>query len=588
MSDDISKYSAREFPRGTTFHHRDDLDFVQCNLREYSGTSVLIYDQTCAAEKRRRRKRGTLVDPKIRPFINTLVCEGCGDCGIASNCLSVVPEETEYGRKRKIEQSSCNKDMSCVKGFCPSFVTVTGGNLRRPQKSIGEYDFSDLIEPKLPEVTSAYGIVIAGIGGTGVTTLGAILGMAAHLEDRGASILDMTGLAQKFGAVITHLQISQRPEDIYATRIAAGGAKLVLGCDLVVAAANDSMVKVNRGNAFAVINEHEAMTAEFTRNPDSIFPGQSMRAIIEECVGDNRTFFIDSTGAAEQLLGSTTAANLFLTGFAYQKGLIPISSAAIFEAITLNGTAIEENICAFNLGRRQCQAPKKIHLTDKRLPALTRLDDVIADRQQYLTEYQNVRYAEKYRSRVEQFASVATEELTLQLAKNYFKLLAYKDEYEVARLYAHEQFRTALEQQFEGDYKLKFHLAPPLIAPVDRHTGLPKKITFGAWMLPVFRLLAKFKFLRSTPLDPFGYTHDRKLEQALIVWYENLIDRCEQALQADNHEIMSQLIRLPEMIRGYGYVKRRNAESAKVEAERLFIQLETKPQTVNVFDPRAA
>ena len=588
VSDDISKYSAREFPRGTTFHHRDDLDFVQCNLREYSGTSVLIYDQTCAAEKRRRRKRGTLVDPKIRPFINTLVCEGCGDCGIASNCLSVVPEETEYGRKRKIEQSSCNKDMSCVKGFCPSFVTVTGGNLRRPQKSIGEYDFSDLIEPKLPEVTSAYGIVIAGIGGTGVTTLGAILGMAAHLEDRGASILDMTGLAQKFGAVITHLQISERPEDIYATRIAAGGAKLVLGCDLVVAAANDSMVKVNRGNAFAVINEHEAMTAEFTRNPDSIFPGQSMRAIIEECVGDNRTFFIDSTGAAEQLLGSTTAANLFLTGFAYQKGLIPISSAAIFEAITLNGTAIEENICAFNLGRRQCQAPKKIHLTDKRLPALTRLDDVIADRQQYLTEYQNVRYAEKYRSRVEQFASVATEELTLQLAKNYFKLLAYKDEYEVARLYAHEQFRTALEQQFEGDYKLKFHLAPPLIAPVDRHTGLPKKITFGAWMLPVFRLLAKFKFLRSTPLDPFGYTHDRKLEQALIVWYENLIDRCEQALQADNHEIMSQLIRLPEMIRGYGYVKRRNAESAKVEAERLFIQLETKPQTVNVFDPRAA
>ncbi|HKI74524.1 MAG TPA: indolepyruvate ferredoxin oxidoreductase family protein, partial [Pseudomonadales bacterium] len=507
VSDDIDKYDRSEFPNFVTYTHRDDLEAVQVELRDTPGTTILIYDQTCAAEKRRRRKRGEMEDPARHAFINSAVCEGCGDCGIKSNCLSLVPQDTEYGRKRQIEQSSCNKDMSCIKGFCPSFVTVEGGGLRVPETVSHSRDYSHLPEPTLPEIERPYGIVLAGVGGTGVTTLGAILGMAAHLEDKGASVLDMTGLAQKFGAVITHLQVANDPEDIHAARIAAGDAKVVIGCDLVVASANDSMVKVERGNAYAVINSHEAMTAEFTRNPDARFPAQSMHDIITECVGEDRTWFINAIEAVEQHLGGSMAANIFLAGYAWQKGLIPISSEAILRAIELNGASIKENQEAFNMGRLIAHDPAALPVKPvEEFTPLETLEDIVADRRRFLTEYQGSALADRYEALVRDVqaaeARVAgSDTLTLAAARYYFKLLAYKDEYEVARLYTTGEFEARIREQFAGDIKLKFHLAPPLIAPMNPVTGEPRKMTFGSWMLPMFRLLAKFRFLRGTRFD---------------------------------------------------------------------------------------
>ena len=476
--------------------------------------------------------------------------------------------------------------MSCVKGFCPSFVSVKGGRLKTPTPQ--EFDFSILPEPDLPNLNIPYGIVLAGVGGTGVTTLGAILGMAAHIEDKGASVLDMAGLAQKFGAVITHLQIAANPDDIHATRIAAGGAKLVLGCDLVVAAANDAMVKVDRGQAHAVINDHRAMTADFTRDPDTKFPANSMKEIIRECVGKDNTFFINSSQAVDELLGESMASNIFLAGFAFQKGLIPISSNAIYEAIHLNGISIKENEKAFNLGRLKAHAPQLVQFKPETKKILSNLDEIIQDRSSYLSEYQNQYLAAQYQSRIERFAKHNKPELTKALAINYCKVLAYKDEYEVARLYSDPEFKQSLAQQFEGDYKLTFHLSPPVIAPIDKHSGLPRKITFGAWMLPAFNLLAKLKILRGTSLDPFGYTQDRKTERQLILRYENIIDQCEKWISEDNHQIALELLELPQKIRGYGYIKHENARLAQIEEEHLLTRLKSQAEPVKIMDPHAA
>ncbi|MCB1692644.1 MAG: indolepyruvate ferredoxin oxidoreductase family protein [Pseudomonadales bacterium] len=590
VSDDIDKYDRSEYPGFVTFNHRDDLDLVQRELRATSGTTVLIYDQTCAAEKRRRRKRHEYPDPAVRPFINSLVCEGCGDCGVQSNCLSVIPHETEYGRKRAIEPHSCNNDMSCIKGFCPSFVTVEGGELRHPAKPEHDFDFGILPTPSLPDTDKPYGVVLAGVGGTGVTTLGAILGMAAHLEDKGASVLDMTGLAQKFGAVITHLQVANRPEDIHAARIAAGGARLVIGCDLVVAAANDSMVKVDREYAHAVINSYESMTAEFTRDPDARFPAKSMHDIIVECVGEDKTRFVDANEIVEELLGDTMPANLFLAGYAYQQGLIPISGEAIEQAIRLNGAAVEENQKAFNLGRLAAHDPDAVKVKKTYFQPLAAVEDIIGDRRRFLADYQDMAYADRYEQLVRrvQDAELALgdgDTLTRAVASNYFKLLAYKDEYEVARLYTDGKFEANLHEQFEGDFKLKFHLAPPVISPRDNQ-GNPKKLTFGAWMLPAFRLLARFRFLRGSRLDPFGYTADRKLERRLIAEYERMVDEIIPLIDPANLSIVESLLRLPSGIRGFGHIKQRNAENAAREKENLFTRLSAKHEPVEVFDPK--
>jgi indolepyruvate ferredoxin oxidoreductase len=586
-SDDIEKYTRSNFPAGTTYTHRDDLDALQCELREYKGASVIIYDQTCAAEKRRRRKRGLIPDPQIRPFINTAVCEGCGDCGIQSNCLSVVPDETHYGRKRKIEQSSCNKDMSCVKGFCPSFVTVTGGKIRTAETSTTSFDFSDIPEPILPQHELPYGVVLAGVGGTGVTTLGAILGMAAHIEGKGASVLDMTGLAQKFGAVITHLQVANQAEDIHAARIAAGGAKLVIGCDLVVAASNDSMVKVDRGQAAAIINGHEAMTAEFTRNADAKFPAESMHDIIKECVGDETTNFVNATEIVENLLGDTLAANIFLAGFAFQKGLLPISSEAIVEAVRLNGTSVDENLLAFNLGRLKAHNPKTIRFGEEEVLVPQTLSELLEDRRQYLTAYQDQNLAEQYQSKVDAVTEKVGEETGMVVARYYFKVLAYKDEYEVARLYSDGRFKAALEEEFDGDYKLSIHLAPPLIAPMDDHSGLPRKLTFGSWIFPLFNILAKFKFLRGSSLDPFGYTKDRQLERKILGEYEQLLGTVLELDEVDPATLKA-ILALPEKIRGYGYVKERHHRSTRLEHKQLLAKLTAEPEAIKIFDPQAA
>ncbi|MDP4597378.1 MAG: indolepyruvate ferredoxin oxidoreductase family protein [Pseudomonadales bacterium] len=594
VSDDIDKYTRGEFPQGTSFDHRDDLDAVQCELREYAGTSILIYDQTCAAEKRRRRKKGEMPDPALRAVINTAVCEGCGDCGIASNCLSVVPDETEYGRKRKIEQSSCNKDMSCVKGFCPSFVSVVGGQLRKPDATLLTNDSSDLPLPTLPGLAEPYGIVLAGVGGTGVTTLGAILGTAAHLEGNGASVLDMAGLAQKFGAVITHIQIATDPEQVHAARIAAGGAQLIIGCDLVVAASNDSLVKVENNAAAAIINDHEAMTADFTRNADSVFPAGSMHNLIEECVGKEQSHFFNATAAAEQLLGSTMAANILLAGYAWQLGLIPISAEAINRAIELNGASVQENLQAFNLGRRLAVEPGFGQLKPAKASRLENLETILADRRRFLSAYQNVALADRYEARVRQFQAhlvtiqVDDAGLLVALAQNYFKLLAYKDEYEVARLYTDGAFRQSVAAQFEGNYKLQFHLAPPLLAPRDKHTGLPRKLTFGGWMMPVFSLLARLRWLRGTALDPFGYTADRQLERQLISDYENLLDECLEHLQSGNLETIKALLALPEQIRGFGHVKQQHVDRANASKQALLAKLDVRLEVVRIVNPRAA
>ncbi|XOV88507.1 MAG: indolepyruvate ferredoxin oxidoreductase family protein [Pseudomonadota bacterium] len=593
VSDDIDKYQRGEFPDLVTFDHRDNLDSLQQKLRLVKGTSVLVYDQTCAAEKRRRRKRGQMIDPPVRAFINSSVCEGCGDCGVASNCLSVVPRETEYGRKRAIEQSSCNKDMSCVKGFCPSFVTVTGGRPRSPKKTASGHDFSKLPEPDLPVIDSPYGIVLAGVGGTGVTTLGAILGMAAHLEGRGSSVLDMTGLAQKFGAVLTHLQIARQPEDIHAARIAAGGARLVIGCDLVVAASNDAMAKVDQAYAHAVVNSHEAMTAEFTRNPDARFPARSMKNTIVECVGADKTHFVNASDASDQLLGETMATNIFLAGYAFQQGLIPISSAAIMRAIELNGAAVAENTLAFQLGRLLAHEPAALAFRDSEtFTRLETLDEILADRRQYLVDYQGEALAGRYLALVHRVSAAAQgidggDELAKVVARSYFKLLAYKDEYEVARLFSSPGFRQQLDAEFEGDYTLKYHLAPPLIAPRDGN-GQPTKIAFGSWMGLAFRILARLRFLRGTAFDPFAYTRDRKLERQLIADYEADVAALLPRLDASNIKVIRQLLTLPDRIRGFGHIKEKNVQLVAVERENLMRILDQDPEPVRLVDPRAA
>lgn len=589
-SDDIEKHSQADFPAGTTFTHRDDLDALQCELREFQGASVLIYDQTCAAEKRRRRKRGLMPDPQVRPFINSAVCEGCGDCGVKSNCLSVMPLETTYGRKRKIEQTSCNKDLSCVKGFCPSFVSVSGGKVRvnKPDQTL---NFDHIPEPTLPSVDQPYGVVLAGVGGTGVTTMGAILGMAAHLEGKGASVLDMTGLAQKFGAVITHLQFAEDANDILASRIAAGGANLVIGCDLVVAAANDSMVKVNRGQAAAIINSHEAMTAEFTREPDAKFPAKSMRGIVTECVGETNTSFVNATEIAEKYIGDNLAANIFLAGYAYQMSLLPISAKAIREAIELNGAGVEQNLKAFNLGRLKAfdsgSLPTSNVQTSETASKPETLDELVEDRSAYLIKYQNRHLADRYIDRVNSFRDRFGDELALLVARYYFKVLAYKDEYEVARLYSDPAFKKALDAEFEGDYRLTIHLAPPLLAPTDPHSKLPGKRSFGRWIFPVFKLLAPFKFLRGTAFDPLGYSADRKLERQIVIEYEAILDQVF-AKEQPNLNTAAALLATPEHVRGFGYVKQRHYETARQTQRRLLAKLGAVPEPIKVFDPKAA
>ena len=581
VSDEPDKYPAdAALPFGTAIHHRDDLDAVQRDLAKSEGVTVLIYDQTCAAEKRRRRKRGLYPDPPKRVVINELGCEGCGDCGVQSNCVAIAPVETEYGRKRAIDQSACNKDFSCLKGFCPSFVTVHGGELKKGAETkvtggAQAPDPADLPEPALPEIAGTHSTVITGVGGTGVVTVGALLGMAAHLERKGAGIIDMAGLAQKGGAVAVHLRIGNKPEDIKAIRASADGADLILGCDMVVAASDKVLATVREGKTAVVANSHDMMTGDFTQNADLALPMDEMRLALEARAGRDRSRFVDAHRYAHTLLGDSIAANLFLLGFAFQLGHIPLKGSSIEEAIRLNGVAVDMNLKAFAWGRLAAHDPEAIEalvapvvaqLPGERLSK--DLDEALARRVRFLTGYQNAAYAERYRARVEAVRARESErvpgasDLADAVARGYFKLLAYKDEYEVARLYTDGAFQRQLDGLFKGDYRLEFHLAPPILAKTDPVTGRPRKRRFGPWMMRAFRLLAGLRGLRGTAFDIFGRTEERRMERRLIADYEAMLDEVAERLSPATHGTAVELAGLPATIRGFGHVKSANVEAA--------------------------
>jgi len=584
VSDEPDKYPSGYFDSGIPIHHRDELDRVQRELRDVEGTTILLYDQTCAAEKRRRRKRGKFPDPAKRVFINELVCEGCGDCGVKSNCVSVAPVETEFGRKRTIDQSSCNKDYSCVNGFCPSFVTVEGGQLRKKQKAEAA-DFTALPAPALPTTTDPYGVLVTGIGGTGVVTIGALLGMAAHLEGKGVSVLDMTGLAQKNGAVVSHVRIADTPELLHATRIAAGEAKLVLACDILTGVGPEALAKMQKGVTKALVNTALVMPAQFTREPDLRFPTGSMEQEIKDAVAPGDAEFLDGTKLATGLMGDSIATNLFMVGYAYQRGLIPVGEAAILKAIELNGAGVESNKQSFYWGRLAAVEPARVAAAaipqaDK--PESQRLseslDEMIDRRVKFLTAYQDAAYAKRYLDfvanvrRVEGARQPGATELTEAAARYYFKLLAIKDEYEVARLYAESDFTARVAKQFEGDYKLVFHLAPPVFNKPDPRTGEARKSTYGPYMMSLFRVLAKARRFRGGAFDPFGRSAERKMERALVGQYETVMAEILDKLTPQNHEVAVDLASVPEHIRGYGHVKERHVKDAKVREAALLEQ----------------
>ena len=589
VTDEPDKYPiGTEFPPGAKIYHRDQLDPVQRELREWPGTSVLIYDQTCAAEKRRRRKRNLFPDPPKRIMINEGVCEGCGDCSVKSNCLSVVPISTELGRKRAIDQSSCNKDYSCVNGFCPSFVTVHGGQLKKPVTNMGSgenesFSSEALPSPSLPELNEPFGIIVTGIGGTGVVTIGALLGMAAHIEGKGVSVLDMAGLAQKGGAVVSHIRIGKTPEDLHAVRIAAGSAKTIIGCDLMVAASPDVLAKMQPGITQAVINNQETITGDFTRNPDMNLMGAEMAKIIDVAVGDDASSYYQGSRLATALLGDSIATNLFMLGIAWQKGLIPLSAEALEMAIELNAVAVDFNKNAFLWGRRTVINQVKVETIAKPVTPLRlkepkvaiTLENIIDKRSNMLINYQNEDYSNRYIELVQKVIKIEKSKtkgltgLSEAVAKYYYKLLAYKDEYEVARLYTNGNFANSLKDQFEGKYKLKFHLAPPLFGKRDAITGHLIKREFGPWMMSVFTIIAKLKFLRGTKFDIFGYSSERKLERQLIDAYEKNIELVLSKLNNENYELAVAIASIPEHIRGFGHVKENHIEKAKLEEQSL-------------------
>jgi indolepyruvate ferredoxin oxidoreductase len=589
VSENPAAYPASEIAPGVKTAHRDELDAVMKTCRTLKGTSAIVFVQTCAAEKRRRRKRGLMEDPPRRVMINPAVCEGCGDCSVQSNCISVEPLETELGRKRTINQSTCNKDYSCLKGFCPSFVTIDGGKpRRRAPADLG--DFGALPEPaSQPALERPYNVAIGGVGGTGVLTIGALLGMAAHIEGKASMILDMSGLAQKGGAVLSHVRLSEHTADVTCSRIVTGTADLVLAADEVVAASKDTITLCESDRTVGVINSHVIPTADFILNRDFNFQSRGVNHVLENALRKDSSFF-DFTKPAEALLGDSIATNVMMLGYAYQRGLLPLSAAAIEQAIEVNGVSIKMNTQAFRLGRLAAADPKRLEAmmkgqdaapAPKTLEAMS-LDEIIAHRSQFLTDYQNATLAQRYRKLVDQVRDAATsggygDALPRAVAINYAKLLAYKDEYEVARLYTDGEFEKQLRDQFEGDFKISFNLAPPILGGGTDALGRPKKRAFGAWMLPVFRLLAKLRFLRGTALDIFAHSPDRRLERDLIAGYEKDVSTVLSLLSPLTIDTAVELLSLPERIRGYGPVKEKAVQDAKARYAQLAADLVSPP-----------
>ncbi|MGE0289196.1 MAG: indolepyruvate ferredoxin oxidoreductase family protein [Bradyrhizobium sp.] len=589
VSENPHLYPTSDIAPGVKVAHRDELDAVMKTCREIKGASAIVFVQTCAAEKRRRRKRGLMEDPTRRMLINPAVCEGCGDCSVQSNCISVEPLETELGRKRTINQSTCNKDYSCLKGFCPSFVTIDGARLRhRAPPDLGS--IGELPEPaSRPSLEQPYNVAIGGVGGTGVLTIGALLGMAAHIEGRASMILDMSGLAQKGGAVLSHVRLSEHPADVTCSRIVTGTADLVLAADEVVAVAKDTITLCEPGRTVGIINSHVIPTADFILNRDFNFQNNKVSSVLETELRKDSSFF-DFTTPAEALLGDSIATNVMMLGYAYQRGLLPLSAKSIEQAIEVNGVAIKMNTQAFQLGRLAAADPARLQSMmkdhDEVVPAKTldsmTLDEIIAHRMDLLTGYQSSRLAKRYRKLVDQVRDAATsggygDALPRAVAINYAKLLAYKDEYEVARLYTDGRFEKLMRDQFEGDFKFNFNLAPPILSSGLDALGRPKKRAFGAWMMGVFRWLARFRFLRGTALDPFGRSADRRMERELIVAYEKDVATVLGQLSQATHDIAVDLLSLPESIRGYGPVKEKAIKEAKARHEQLVADLASPP-----------
>ncbi|MFH6785135.1 indolepyruvate ferredoxin oxidoreductase family protein [Methylobacterium sp. MA0201] len=590
VTDEPHKYpSTVTWPHGLTIHHRDELDAVQRELATVPGVSVMIYDQTCASEKRRRRKRNAYPDPDKRVIINELVCEGCGDCSVQSNCVAVQPVENEFGRKRRIDQSGCNKDFSCVKGFCPSFVTVHGAKPRSkpvnlPAAASKEAPDAGVPEPVVPEIAGTYNLIVTGVGGTGVVTIGAILGMAAHLEGKGLGMIDMAGLAQKGGAVFSHVRLANRQEDIHAIRVGAGAADLVLGCDLVVSGNRKVLSAIAKGRTHLVVNTAEVMPGEFTRRPDFSLPAERIKRAIREAAGAESADFTDATSLAVSVLGNALAANMFMLGYAWQRGRVPLSRAALLKAIELNREAVAMNLAAFAWGRRAAASPETMRAVEVPAPELAPdLNGVIAKRVAFLTAYQDAAYAERYAKAVAALrareAAVVPGQSALAeaAARSLFRLMAYKDEYEVARLYTDGSFKAQVERTFEGEaLRYEFHLAPPLLARRDPATGRPRKMTFGPWVMKAFGVLARMKRLRGTALDPFGYTRERREERRLVQDFEVLLAEIARDLTPANHATAVGLAGLPQRIRGYGPVKAKNLEAVTAEEAALLARFRSK------------
>jgi indolepyruvate ferredoxin oxidoreductase len=582
VTDEPEKYDAvkSRLAPGVTVHHRDELDAIQKQLRELPGCSVLIYDQTCATEKRRRRKRGTMVEPAKRVVINELVCEGCGDCSVQSNCLSVEPLETPFGRKRRINQNSCNKDYSCVKGFCPSFVTVEGGQMKSAKKKGADrpdpFALPALPEPALPLAESPWGIVVAGVGGTGVITIGQLLGMAAHLEGKGIVTQDAAGLAQKGGATWSHIQIANRMDAILTTKVGTAEADLVIACDPIVAANKATLAVLREGRSHVALNTHGAPTASFVHDPDWRAPDGQCDSLVAAAAGADAVGRVDADALAVGLLGDSLYANPLMLGYAWQRGWVPLGHAALMRAIELNGVQVEANKAAFAWGRRAAHDLAAVQALVKpatqtvvQLVRQPGLEQIVAMRVDFLTGYQDAAYAAQYRDFIEQVrvaearvrgtdgGKAGSLPLTEAVARYLFKLMAYKDEYEVARLHTDPAFTAKIAAQFEGDYKLVHHLAPPILGKTNAQ-GEPVKQAFGPWVRSAFTLLAKLKGLRGGPLDVFGRTEERRTERALIGEYRDTVEELLRTLDAARLPLAVEIARLPEGIRGYGHVKARH------------------------------
>jgi len=582
VTDEPEKYVGAGLVDGVAVFHRDELDRIQREMRDIKGCTVIIYDQTCATEKRRRRKRGTLADPATRVLINELVCEGCGDCGVQSNCMSVEPLETEFGRKRTINQSTCNKDLSCVKGFCPSFVSVEGGSLKKKAKGVARIALPDfeLPEPTLPDTTQAWGMVVAGVGGTGVITIGQLLGMAAHIEGKGVVTQDAAGLAQKGGSTWSHVLIANHPDDIRTTRVGVAAADLVIGCDPIVVAGKETLQRMRAGRTHVALNAHSAPTAAFVRNANWQNPGEACVAEIVQAVGEQGVSVFDADRVATQVLGDSIFVNPMILGFAWQKGWVPLGHEALMRAIELNDMAVAQNKAAFEWGRHcaahwhavlDLLAPAQVVQLHKR----EGVDALIDNREAFLVDYQNAAYASSYRAVVERVraaeAVMHKTTLTEAVARNLFKLMAYKDEYEVARLHTDQAFLQKIDGMFEGDFTVHYHLAPPLLAKTNEQGHLQKQ-KFGPHMLTGFKLLKHLKVLRGSVLDVFGYTEERRTERALIQQYVASVEMVLAQLNSSNHALALELARIPEQIKGFGHVKARHLAAARQKWDALTAQ----------------